>query len=254
MKDGITSRFNWLIFFLTRESQLSIHLVMKTIKRTRISNEERRRLILKTARELFAQSGLEGARTADLARRAGVSERLLYLHFPSKEALFEAALKSFSDEVIGAGRRIISLEPSTSTLVLLTHFFMSQFLADSPERDDYIRLSLRSMASDGKFIRFVRKQAIATIQAKFQKCVEAAASAGDLPKNYDSTKVAGLLVEAVVAGVKPWLLPKPPVVDFGMDREQLIEVLVRFGLRGLGLSEEAIQRHYNPKALALLAG
>ncbi len=227
---------------------------MKKIKQTRISNDERRQLILKTARELFAQSGLEGARTADLARRAGVSERLLYLHFPSKEALFEASLESFSEEVIGAGRRIISLEASTSTLVLLTHFLVSQFLTDSPERNDYIRLSLRSMAGDGKFIRLVRKQTLAPIHAKFQKCVEAAISAGDLPQDLASSKIASLLVEAVAAGVKPWLLPNPPVVDFGMDREQLIEVLVRFVLRGLGLSEEVIRRYYNPKALALLAG
>ena len=47
------------------------------------------------------------------------------------------------------------------------------------------------------------------------------------------------------------LLPNVPVVDYGVPRAKLTEQAVWFALRGMGLKEEAIRRHYNPKALAL---
>lgn len=227
---------------------------MKKNRQSRVSKEDRRELILKAARDFFARTGLEGSRTSLLARAAGVSERLLYKHFPSKEALHEAALKSLADEIIGDSRRIFSLEPSTSTLVILTHYLVHAFLSESRERDSYLRASLRSMAGDARFIRFTRQQALTPFHAKLQKCVEAAISTGDIPKFAAPARIASYLIEALGAGVGPWLLPDPPIVDFGMDRQHLIEEIVRFALRGLGLSETVIERNYNPKALALLGG
>ena len=50
------------------------------------------------------------------------------------------------------------------------------------------------------------------------------------------------------------LLPATPVVDYGVSRVQLVEQIVWFSLRGLGLKDDAIRRHYNPKALALFGG
>ena len=50
------------------------------------------------------------------------------------------------------------------------------------------------------------------------------------------------------------LLPAKPVIDYGLSRDELVEQAVWFSLRGMGLKEEAIRRHYNPKALTLLLG
>jgi AcrR family transcriptional regulator len=58
----------------------------------RVSRRERRTLILDAARDEFLASGYNGARTRDIAERAGVAEALLYRHFASKEALFEEAI------------------------------------------------------------------------------------------------------------------------------------------------------------------
>ena len=46
------------------------------------------RKILAAALELFAEHGYEGARTRAIARRAGVTEKTLFSHFPSKRDLF----------------------------------------------------------------------------------------------------------------------------------------------------------------------
>jgi AcrR family transcriptional regulator len=49
-------------------------------------------LLLDAAREVFATRGFRGARTKEIADKAGVSEALLYRHFGSKAGLFEEAI------------------------------------------------------------------------------------------------------------------------------------------------------------------
>jgi AcrR family transcriptional regulator len=49
-----------------------------------------RRLLVAAATELFADFGLHGVTTAQIARRAGVATGTYYLHFPDKLALFRA--------------------------------------------------------------------------------------------------------------------------------------------------------------------
>src|SRR5205807_4925916 len=94
----------------------------------RMSCEERKQRILAAVRKIFARKGLEGATTRELAKEAGVSEALLYKHYPSKEALYQAMLTSCGSEFEGEMNRITSLEPSTSTLVLMVHFILSNLI------------------------------------------------------------------------------------------------------------------------------
>lgn len=55
--------------------------------------DERKRLILDGAEEVFGDLGFAGADTTTLARAAGVSAPALYRYFPSKKHLFLATLK-----------------------------------------------------------------------------------------------------------------------------------------------------------------
>jgi AcrR family transcriptional regulator len=61
-------------------------------RRAYLKAEERRRLIIEAAQQVFARTNLQGARTRDIARAADVNEATLFQHFPSKEALFQAAV------------------------------------------------------------------------------------------------------------------------------------------------------------------
>ena len=56
----------------------------------RLSAEARKEAIVEAVRDVFAEKGFEGTTTRDLAKAAGVSEALLYKHFPSKESLYAA--------------------------------------------------------------------------------------------------------------------------------------------------------------------
>ena len=75
-------------------------------KRQYLPASERRRQILGAARTVFARSGLQGARTRELARAAGVNQATLFEHFASKAALFvEAVVQPLTELMAGARER-----------------------------------------------------------------------------------------------------------------------------------------------------
>src|SRR5262245_21141528 len=59
----------------------------------RKSAEERREDVLEAAREVFAEHGLSGGSTDEIARRAGISQPYLFRLFRTKKELFIAAIE-----------------------------------------------------------------------------------------------------------------------------------------------------------------
>src|SRR5260370_41054376 len=129
---------------------------MKTT--VKLSSTERRADIIRAARRVFAEKGFHGTTTRALAEYAGVSEALLFKHFPSKEALYSAMqLSCCNAQDPEKMERIKTLEPSTSTLVLIVHFMVTNSICQgaNPNEDAAIhqRLMLRSIMEDGEFAR-----------------------------------------------------------------------------------------------------
>jgi AcrR family transcriptional regulator len=226
--------------------------------RAKLTSEERRAAIIQAVRRVFAEKGFHGTTTRELADAAGVSEALLFKHFPNKEALFSAMLLACcKGEDHGKFERLFALEPSTSTLVLMVHFMASRILgAWGVSEDSSIqnRLMLRSFAEDGEFARLALRRPAEFWIPKIVECLEAAVAAGDALEGPVRPHTAAWLGHQLPIILATHLLPARPVIDYGLSREELVEQAVWFGLRGMGLKEEAIRRHYNPKALVLLMG
>jgi AcrR family transcriptional regulator len=232
---------------------------MKPSPHTKLSAEERRAAIVKAVRRTFAEKGFHGTTTRELAKAAGVSEALLFKHFPNKEALYAAMLvscKSEKDQAMFA--RVKALEPSASTLVLMVHTLFTFFLGAPAGCDDertlQSRLMLRSLLEDGEFVRLNLKQVSAHWVAKVEECLKAAAAAGEAVNRPAPPNLRGWFAHHLAVMLMNHLLPAQPIADYGVSREKLAEQAAWFTLRGMGLKEEAIQRYYNPRALALLTG
>jgi TetR/AcrR family transcriptional regulator len=60
----------------------------------RMNAGDRRRQLLDAALELFSRKGFGGATTKEIAAAAGVTEAIIFRHFPSKQALYTAVLDS----------------------------------------------------------------------------------------------------------------------------------------------------------------
>lgn len=65
-----------------------------------MSGEDRRRLIVRTAFDLFARNGFRGTTTRELAQAVGVSEPVLYQHFSNKKELYSAIVQHLVEEGI----------------------------------------------------------------------------------------------------------------------------------------------------------
>jgi AcrR family transcriptional regulator len=64
----------------------------------RLTADERRRAVVQAALRVFSSGSYAGSTTAEIAREAGVSEPLLYRHFPSKRDLWAACLDAAWEE------------------------------------------------------------------------------------------------------------------------------------------------------------
>ena len=224
--------------------------------RSKLSSKERRAAIIKAVRRLFADKGFHGTTTRELAEAAGVSEALLFKHFPTKEALYSAMLHACcSAKDSSVVERLQALEPSASSLVLLVHHFIALLVEegrpDEEEQEIHHRLMLRSLLADGEFARFYLERAIACWVKKIEECLKAAIAAGEAVTSPVQPRLASWFFEHLGSTIRSHLRPAKPAVDYGASRKQLVEQAVWFVLRGMGLTDETIRRYYNPKALRL---
>ena len=112
----------------------------------RLDSDERHKAIVAAAVPLFARRGFAGTTTKELAEAAGISEALLFRHFPSKRHLYGEILQS-GCEGDPALERLAALEPSTATLVHMITFMVRYFLlggVDRAELDTRLRLLLQA--------------------------------------------------------------------------------------------------------------
>jgi AcrR family transcriptional regulator len=223
-------------------------------KPVRLPSRVRRQAIVAAVRGTFAEKGFDGTTTRELARAAGVSEALLYKHFPSKESLYAAMLDACANGPMAAEfTRVLALPPSTSTLVVLVHFLTSQFvLCEDAHKITMHRLALRSLLEDADFVRLGAKQFAAGWVRKVEACVRAAAKAGELREIPVRRDLRAWFVHHLAFALMVHLQPKVPAIDYGIPRTTLVVQAVWFVLRGLGLEDEAIRRHYHPEALSRL--
>jgi len=66
----------------------------------RLPAEKRRKQIVRCAVRVFARSNYRKTRVADIASEAGISEAMIYKHFPSKKSIFIEVLQNMSERMI----------------------------------------------------------------------------------------------------------------------------------------------------------
>lgn len=223
----------------------------------RLTAEARKEAIVEAVQDVFAEKGFDGTTTRDLAKAAGVSEALLYKHFPSKESLYAAMLEGCAKgPTFAEANRILALDASTSTLVVMVHFMISHYVLGRPgdtHRAAMNALLVRSLLGDGEFVRLMHKKLAAAWLKKFDACLHAAAKAGetnDVPLRRD---LCVWFVQHTAFSLMLHLQPKEPAINYKVAREELVSQATWFALLGIGLKEEAVRRYYSPKALRLLA-
>lgn len=219
----------------------------------RMTADQRKQAILRAAAPVLAQSGLRGASVREIAEAAGVSEALLYKHFPSKQALYDETLaraRQFSQFTIA---RFATLTPGTESFILLTYatieFILFGFPGSSAAQAGTERLLFQSLLDDGTLARAVFADTAANWMAYVSASYEAAAAAGDIVELPIEPPHRFRFVQQLGMALRLSHLPERPAFDYAGSKRELADQAVLFSLRGVGVSDEAIREYFKPKQL-----
>lgn len=243
----------------TRVRQAEVcDLTVKPTNKQRMPAKDRKLAIVLAALPLFARKGFAETTTKDVAKAAGVSEPLLYRHFPSKEALYLEIQDLSCRKTDPVVKRLSQVEPSTSTLVHLLYYLMRALILGKPsgelESNLRHRLMLNSLLEDGAFARLLYQSRFQCFCTRIEACLDAAIAEGDAVKTPLAKGNRARFAHHIAAWVASVHLPERPAIEYQVAREELLAQATWFALRGMGLTDKAISTYYNPKGLALLFG
>ena len=210
---------------------------------TRLDSDERRKAIVRAAVPLFARNGFAGTTTRELAEAAGISEALLFRHFPSKQLLYREILR-LGCEGDPALEQLATLQPSTATLVCMVRFMVRRFLlggeAERAELDPRLRLLLHSFLEDGDFAR----EGFATVSERvvplFEASLAAAIAAGDAVARRGAPANRFWFAHHVAAMMALATLPGPSCMPYEGQLDDIVDEAISFILRGIGMTDAAI--------------
>lgn len=210
---------------------------------TRLDNDERHKAIVTAAVPLFARKGFAGTTTKELAEAAGISEALLFRHFPSKKHLYGEILR-LGCEGDPALERLAALEPSTATLVHMTQFMVRYFLlgasVDRAELDTRLRLVLHSFLDDGEYARELFDRIFERVHPLFAASIAAATLAGDLKPGPIASANRFWFGQHIAAMVAFVFLPGRATAPYDGTPATLVDEASWFILRGIGMRDAAI--------------
>jgi AcrR family transcriptional regulator len=210
---------------------------------TRLDSDERRKAIVKAAVPLFARDGFAGTTTRELAEAAGISEALLFRHFPSKQLLYREILQ-LGCEGDPALEKLATLQPSTATLVFMVQFMVRRFLqggeAERAELDPRLRLFLHSVLEDGDYARELSETVAGRVVPLFDASLVAAIAAGDAVSRSGAAANRFWFAHHVAAMMAFAALPGLSSVPYEGRLDDIVDEAIFFILRGIGMTDAAI--------------
>jgi len=217
----------------------------------RLKAGDRKTQIVAAALPLFSRKGFKATTTREIAEAAGVSEALLYKHFPSKDSIYrEMSYALCGESVHEVAQRLAQLEAGTRSLVLAIYFLMIAILPEaSPDEEIKIqtrRVMAQSLLEDGEFARQFQDARVIPFIPDLERFVAASAAAGDFVDTPAFPRVRVLLCQHLACGTAFMSMPETKPLDYGATRAQVNREAVLFVLRGLGLKDEAIRKHFEP--------
>ncbi|MGE5268628.1 MAG: TetR/AcrR family transcriptional regulator [Thiohalocapsa sp.] len=210
---------------------------------TRLDGDERRKRIVTAAVPLFARKGFAGTTTREIAEAAGISEALLFRHFPSKQLLYREILR-LGCEGDPALEKLATLQPSTRTLVCMVRFMVRRFLlgdeAERTELESRTRLVLHSFLEDGDYARELFETVAGRVVPLFEASLDAAIAAGDAAPRRVAPANRFWFAQHVAAMMAFAALPGRHCVPYEGALDSIVDEASTFILRGIGVLDAAI--------------
>lgn len=175
----------------------------------RVPAPVRREQILDAAIEVFARSGYRDAGTAVIAARLGVSEPTLFRHFPSKRALYLAAIDRSGEILMGRWRELAAAAPTAlGALFAVGEWYFGELQRDS--RHLLLRFRSYGETADVDVADCVRRHFVTVFELVldlFTRARDAGEIAGSDPRAHAwlFMAIGGLLDTTQILGLRDML-------------------------------------------------
>jgi AcrR family transcriptional regulator len=205
--------------------------------------DRKARAIVEAAAQVFAESGLQAARMADVAERAGIGKGTVYEYFRSKEELFLAVFEAFGVGTLDAV--VTRLEPGPASAVAFLREFTRITLATCQEALYLYPLTMEfwSAAATAEF-RGRLMEDFRRLYAGYREVIAGAIRKGQTAGEFGSHVQPDLLAAALVGAMDALFLQA--WFDPGFDAVAAGTHFVDVTLRGMAPPPAA--RHKNAKA------
>lgn len=184
----------------------------------RVARQPTKQKLIEEGVRLFAEKGFRETTVGEIEAAAGLQPRrgALYRHFPSKEALLEAALEQHLQNLATFGNAMDRLEEGNVRNQALG---LGRWLLDEVEREHVI---MRILEQDGDRLPQLRKRFLKTLVDPGYALITAAAHRwiGRAAENDDIEALAAVLLGGLVNYHRStWTFQVPPA---GLDEERFL--------------------------------
>ena len=197
-------------------------------RKSRLPTAERRELIVVAAMRCFAERGFEGTTTRMLARAAGVSEGLIFRHFPTKRSLYRAIIARRISEPPAGLMPAEAAERGDDRAVLSS--IASTLVARVSQDPSFMRLLFYSALEGAPLSRMFYQQRVRRVRRFLASYLERRMKEGAL-RVVDPVAAAGAFMGMVANYIQQKHLFRVPVTRLSPD--DLVRTWVDLFLEGL---------------------
>ena len=173
------------------------------------ATDERRRIILAAALEIFSRQGFAAARLDDVASHAGVAKGTLYLYFPNKQTLFEELIRSYVSPLFD--KLVHDTPPNVPPQVFIAQFFqMFRTQVLGTERQRILQLLITEGARFPAIAEFYHREVVArgvqlvrSVLAPARDSMPAAATLVQYPQLLVAPLIVSVIWDALFGRIDP---------------------------------------------------
>ncbi len=190
------------------------------------------KIVLRSAKELFAQKGYHQTSISDIIRRAGVARGTFYLYFQSKRDVFNTILDELVKSLGGIMKRI-DLNSSTPPLEQLRNILRLIFTLALEDPDMPRILLSRAVGLDREFDRKLH-EFYGAVQGKVESALQHGIELGLV--RMCNTEITACCILGCSKEVIEFISSEPKSI-FQLD--ELLDEILNFGLQGILTSRMA---------------
>ncbi len=160
-----------------------------------------RSALLVAAERIFAERGLAGARTEEIASAARINKAMLHYYFETKEKLYQAVLENLFQQLHLSLRDPLSRTPAPRAALL---GFVDRYINFLQQHPNYPRLLQREIMERGPYLRVVVERYLGPIFSSLARILRAGIRRGEFrPVDVNQTVVSLIAITVFYFAATP---------------------------------------------------